>query len=372
MTRPTAAIAVLLACAAAAGCGKKGALLPPLIRTPQKAEAMTVLQRGATLFVEWKNPVKSVDGSPLAGVSEAEVWVLEEEKAAPAPSTMPAPAAMTAKEFEGKARLAASLKRDGLVALRKNKGTDEAGFSYPYSLAGKIPTSLKVRFAVKMRDDRSRMSELSDPVAFDPQVGPGPPQELAARILEDRIELVWKAPAVNFDGSTPTVVSGYNIYRRGKDGPDALVNPSLVREPRYEDRDFTFGAPIRYFVRASATETPPYFESDDSEARALIPVDVFSPAAPAGVVPVAGHGSVSLSWEANREKDLAGYLVRRREEEGAEDVLLTPGLLLENAYTDLTIEKGKRYRYSMSAVDIMGNESARTEVVVDVPGDGPR
>jgi predicted small lipoprotein YifL len=250
MTRPTAAIAVLLACAAAAGCGKKGALLPPLIRTPQKAEAMTILQRGATLFVEWKNPVKSVDGSPLAGVSEAEVWVLEEEKA----KAVPGP--MTAKDFEGKARLAASLKKDGLAAS-----------VYPYSMAGKNPASLKVRFAVRVRDGRSRTSELSDPVAFDPQVGPGPPQELAARVLEDRIELVWKAPAANFDGSTPTVVSGYNIYRRGKDGPDALVNPSLVREPRYEDRDFAFGAPIRYFVRASATETPPYFESDDSEAR---------------------------------------------------------------------------------------------------------
>jgi predicted small lipoprotein YifL len=366
MTRPTAVVAVLLACAAAAGCGKKGALLPPLIRTPQKAEAVTIHQRGATLFVEWKNPVKSVDGSPLTGVSESEIWVLEEEKAKAAPETM------TAKDFEGKARLAVSLKKDELAALRKKKGTDEAGFAYPYSLAGKKPAFLKVRFAVRVKDGRSRMSELSAPVAFDPQVGPGPPPELAARVLEDRIELVWKAPAANFDGSTPAVVSGYNVYRKGKDGPDALVNPSLVREPKYEDRDFTFGAPVRYFVRASATETPPYFESDDSDVRELVPEDVFPPAAPAGVVPVAGSAFVSLSWEANREKDLAGYRVRRREEGGTEDVLLTPALLLENAYTDPAIEKGKRYRYSMSSVDIRGNESARTEVVVDAPGEGPR
>ncbi|HEX2694688.1 MAG TPA: hypothetical protein VHP61_02965, partial [Acidobacteriota bacterium] len=127
MTRRAVAFAILLACAAAAGCGKKGALLPPLIRTPQKAEAVTVLQRGATLFVEWKNPVKSVDGSPLAGVSEAEVWALEQEKAKAAPEKM------TAKDFEGKAHLAASLKKDGLASLRKDKGTDAAGFVYPYS-----------------------------------------------------------------------------------------------------------------------------------------------------------------------------------------------------------------------------------------------
>ncbi len=366
MTKQIAGFAVLLVCAAGFACGKKGALLPPLIRTPQKAGAVTVLQRGATLLVEWKNPVKSVDGSPLAGVSEAEVWVLEEEKARAAPG------AMTAKDFEGKARLAVSLKKDGLAAFRKEKGTDVAGFVYPYSLAGKTPASLKVRFAVRVRDGRSRMSELSNPVAFDPQVGPGPPQELAARVLEDRIELAWKAPAANFDGSTPAIVSGYNVYRRGKDGTAALVNSSLVRELAFADRDAATGVPVRYFVRASATEKPPYFESDDSEARELVPEDVFPPAAPAGVVPVAGSGFVSLSWEANREKDLAGYRVRRREEGGAGDVLLTPALLLENAYTDTTIEKGKRYRYFISSVDVRGNESARTEVVVDAPGEKPR
>ncbi len=363
--RAVAAFAILLACAAAPGCGKKGNLLPPLILTPKKPDTVTVRQRGATLYVEWKNPPSSVDGSPLAGVAEAQVWVLERERPKAASGKM------TAKAFEGKARLAASLKKEALVALRKDKASDAAGFVYPYPLAGKKPAALEILFAVRVKDTRSRASELSDPVAFDPKVGPGPPQELAARVLEDKIELVWKAPAANFDGSAPAVVAGYNVYRQGPEGPAKPANPSLVRETRYEDTDFVYGAALRYFVRASGTDKPPYLESDDSEAKELVPVDAFPPAAPAGVVQVTGHGSVSLSWEANREKDLAGYRVRRREEGGGEDVLLTPGLLLENAYTDVTIETGKRYRYSMSAVDIRGNESARTEVVVDAPGSGP-
>ncbi len=362
--RAVAAFAVLLACAAAPGCGKKGDLLPPLVLTPKKPETVAVRQRGATLYVEWKNPASSVDGSPLAGVAEAQVWALERERPAAAS------AKMTAKAFEGKATLAASLKKDGLIALRKDKATDEGGFVYPYSLAGKKPAGLEILFAVRVKDARSRESDLSDPVAFDPKVGPGPPQELAARVLEDKIEVVWKAPAANFDGSTPAVVAGYNVYRQGPEGAEKLANPSLVRETRYEDTDFVYGAPLRYFVRASANEKPPYLESDDSEAKELVPEDVFPPAAPSGVVQVTGHGSVSLSWEANREKDLAGYRVWRREEGGGEDVLLSPKLLLENAFTDGTIETGKRYRYSMSAVDIRGNESARTEVIVDAPGSG--
>lgn len=353
MTKGTAALAVLLACAAASGCGKKGALLAPLVRTPMKPESATVFQRGETLFVGWKNPDTSVDGTPLAGITEAEVWVFERDKAAAGKGKM------TAGDFAGKARLAASLKEAALTA------------PYAYSLAGKKPASLKVTFAVRVRDARSRTSVFSDPVDIEPRVGPGPPAELAAKVLEDRIELVWKAPAANFDGSTPVTVSGYNVYRRTGEGPEKAVNPNLVTGTKFEDPDIVFGAPVRYFVRASATGTPPYFESDDSEVRELVPEDTFPPAAPAGVVQVTGHGSVSLSWEANREKDLAGYRVRRRGEGEAEDVLLTPALLLENAYTDPTIEKGKRYRYSMSAVDIRGNESARTETVVEAPGDRP-
>ncbi len=318
-----------------------------------KPEAATVLQRGATLYVGWKNPVKSVDGMPSSSVSEAEVWVFEQDKAQAGKEKV------TVAEFEKKAKLAASLKEDGLAA------------PFAYSLAGKKPASLKISFAVRVRDARSRTSGFSDPVDFEPRVGPAPPLELTARALEDKIELAWKAPAANFDGSTPVTVSGYNVYREFEEGPEKAVNPNLVTGTKFDDPDVVFGAPVRYFVRASATGTPPYFESDDSEVRELVPEDVFPPAAPAGVVQVTGHGSVSLSWEANREKDLAGYRVRRRGEGEAEDVLLTPALLLENAYTDLTIEKGKRYRYSMSAVDIRENESARTETVVEAPGDRP-
>jgi fibronectin type 3 domain-containing protein len=89
-------------------------------------------------------------------------------------------------------------------------------------------------------------------------------------------------------------------------------------------------------------------------------------------VPVTGRGFIALSWEANREKDFAGYKVWRRVEGEAEDKLLTPQLLVENAYTDAAIEKGRRYRYAISSVDRNGNESPRTETVADSLKDAPR
>lgn len=366
--------AALLACAFTAGCGKKGLLLPPLIRTPQKVEAVTLFQRGDKIFVEWKNPVAYVDGAPLDAVAEVEIWVLEQPKgetAAVQPAIQPATQA-AANDFEAKARPAAVIERGQLTTDRKEKDSDAAGFSYPYSLADKKIGVSKFIFAVRVKDRRSHESAFSTTAEIEPQAGPLPPQGFELRSVEDKISLAWQAPAANVDMSTPPRVAGYNVYRESKDGPAKLLNSSLVRELKYDDGEFEYGLPLRYFVRSSATETPPYLESDDSERREIVPKDVFPPAAPMGLVPVTGRGFIALSWEANREKDFAGYKVWRRVEGEAEDKLLTPQLLIENAYTDAAVEKGRRYRYAMSSVDRNGNESPRTEAVVDSLKDAPR
>jgi predicted small lipoprotein YifL len=388
MKKPIAFV-VLLVCAFSAGCGKKGPLLPPLIRTPQKVEAVTLFQRGDKIFVKWKNPVTYVDGAPLDAVAEVEIWVLEQPKGETAavqpaiqpaiqpatqPATQPAiPPAIqvTADYFEAKARPAAVIERGQLTTYRKEKDSDAAGFSYPYSLADKKIGVSKFIFAVRVKDRRSHESAFSPTAEIEPQTSPLPPQGLELRSIEDKICLAWQAPAANVDMSTLPRVAGYNVYRESKDDPVKLLNSSLVKELKYEDGEFEYGLPLRYFVRSSATETAPYLESDDSERREIVPKDVFPPAAPIGLVPVTGKGFIALSWEANREKDFAGYKVWRRVEGEAEDKLLTPQLIIENAYTDAEIEKGRRYRYAISSVDRNGNESPRTEVVADSLKDGP-
>lgn len=373
--------AVLFACAFTAGCGKKGALLPPLIRTPQKVEAVTLLQRGDKILVGWKNPVTYVDGATLDAVAEAEIWVLEQpvnKTAATQPAMQPAaqpaiPPAIqvTAEYFEANAQLAAAISKDALAAYRKRKESDAAGFSYPYSLAGKTIGASKFYFAVRVKDRRSHESAFSPTAEIEPKAGPLPPRGFEIRFVEDRIGLAWLAPAANVDTSTPPLVAGYNIYRQFGDGPVKLLNSSLIKELKYEDVEFEYGLPLSYFVRSSATETSPYLESDDSEHREIVPKDIFPPAAPKGLVPVTGRGFIALSWEANREKDFAGYRLWRGEEGEPGEKLLTPELLVETAYTDTAIEKGRRYRYAISSVDRNGNESPRTETAADSLKDAP-
>ena len=182
MKKPIAFVA-LLACALTAGCGKKGPLLPPLIRTPQKVEAVTLFQRGDKIFVEWKNPVTYVDGAPLDAVAEVEIWVLEQPKgeaAAVQPAIQPKTEA-AASDFEAKARPAVVIEREQLTIYRKEKDSDAAGFSYPYLLADKKIGVSKFILAVRVKDRRSHESALSATAEIELQTSPLPPQGFEIR-----------------------------------------------------------------------------------------------------------------------------------------------------------------------------------------------
>ena len=85
---------------------------------------------------------------------------------------------------------------------------------------------------------------------------------------------------------------------------------------------------------------------------------------PSGLQAVAsGPGQktfVDLVWAPVTDVDLDGYNVYRHEE-GAAPVKVNAALLKTPAYRDDSVVPGKNYLYSVSAVDVRGNESARSE-----------
>src|SRR5258708_19109012 len=76
-----------------------------------------------------------------------------------------------------------------------------------------------------------------------------------------------------------------------------------------------------------------------------------APAVPKGLTAVAGTATMNLSWDANTEADLAGYLVLRGEAPGDTLQPLTPAPITGTSYEDKTVTPGVRYVYAIVAVD---------------------
>ena len=104
-----------------------------------------------------------------------------------------------------------------------------------------------------------------------------------------------------------------------------------------------------------------------SETTCVLLVDVFPPAAPTGLVAVAGAGAISLTWAANAEADLAGYLVLRGSDPEAELEALTPEPITVTNYRDTELEAGADYVYAIQAVDTADppNASPASEQVAE-------
>ncbi len=375
---------------AGTACGKKGALLPPLSKTPAAPSEITVTQRGRTVVLTWRNPTTYTDGYDLPGLSAVEVWLVEQDLAA----GQPAPKAPTAGDFEDEAKLLVRLKSDQFPGALKEKveaASPEAGppakgaqgrpakkakpkekagapetLKYDYTLTAPKPDQIRLFFGLRTFDLRGRASDFSGPTAFTPRVLPSPPTGLAGTVKSDALELTWAAPADNIDGSKPTlVIKGYNVYRSVDGGPAVRIDPEPVAGTSTADKAFEFDRDLAYTVRAATQDKEPFWESGDSEAFKVRPEDIFPPAPPAGLAAVAGPDLVSLSWEPSPDKDLAGYRVWRRVQGTTEFQELTSEPLKATTYQDATAERGVRYEYAVTAEDAKGNRSAFSATAVE-------
>lgn len=90
-------------------------------------------------------------------------------------------------------------------------------------------------------------------------------------------------------------------------------------------------------------------------------VDLTRPAKVVDLHATTDGSQVSLSWVANSESDLAGYFVERSDQSG-NTVRLNSDPVSATVFTDQNVSDGQ-YDYSVYAVDMAGNESARSELV---------
>lgn len=345
-------------------CGKKGPIEPPLMRIPQAVEDFTVLQKGRQVRLHWTNPDAYVDGNPIAEVAAVEIWLVQRDRAAGSAAEK-----WTGEEFEDSAELLVRISAGQFDALRLPEEA-QTGLTYIYSPKEEDFNRLVLTFSLRVRDGKNRVSAFCGPISLELLSPPLPPEKVAAEVFEDHIRIYWEDPIDTRQEAAASRPGGYNLYRSEDEMPAQQLNSALIKKPEYLDKSFSFGRTYRYFVR-TVLESAPGVESEDSRPITILARDAFPPAPPRGLSVIGGPGFIALSWEASNEPDLGGYRVWRRIAGRGEFIPIASLTASESAFQDSEVEKKRRYEYAITAFDIAGNESRKSEPAGGILRDSP-
>jgi fibronectin type 3 domain-containing protein len=297
-----------------AGCAYFGPPKPPALDIPTRITDLRAAEFGDKIIVQFTIGALTTDGLALTSVKAVELQVAVGKSAQmlhlPATSPGPVDHDFPAKDWVGK-QVTLMVRATG----RKGKASD---WSNSVTLAVGEPLATPANFQA-----------VSDPKG---------------------VRLTWM-------GSFGSEAGGrYRIFRGSGDAMPQQLAESDKAE--YVDTAVDFGSPYRYFVQALVGELR---QSEVSVTVGVTPADTFPPAVPVGVMAVAGVNSIELAWQPNTEEDLAGYQVYRSAAAGTAERIAGP----VNApnFSDRTVEIGKKYSYTITAIDRTGNESAHSTAV---------
>ncbi len=333
-----------------AGCGKIGDPLPPIPRAPLVIEELQVVQQGTELILSF--PL--VRNARATRLQRIEVYRLVESASDPE--------GVTIESFSARANLITSIEQIP-------DKTSTIAFRDALDLTSSA-RNLRHRYAVRLVNQAGQAADFSNYAMIVPLFDlASAPTGLNVAQQERQIDLTWAAPAANESGTAPANVAGYNLYRRSGDAVVKL-NSEPLTQPRFSDRSFVFGAEYQYTVRAlsllpGSASLASAIESNESAPLAHTPKDTFPPVAPNPVTIASIGGMVSLFWPLNQEPDVAGYNIYRAESDQtppAQWVKLNPQLHKTASFRDERVQVGKEYFYQVTAVDIYGNESLRSEM----------
>lgn len=340
-----------------AGCGKRRPPQPPLESVPQRTELLSGAQRGNQVVLSWPAPLRNASSGSVQSIRRIDIYRLAEKPTAPLP--------LTEEEFATRSTLIGSVPYETISAA-----VETINYIDTLELAGE-PTRL--RYALRYVNAAGQRASFSNFLLIEPAARIAePPVLLNQAVSEAGINITWKAPAANIDGSTPVNLLGYNVYRiesSQNELSQVPLNTSLVSGTSYVDKNFRFGEKYTYIVRSVSLGTGgAQVESLNSNALAAETQDVFAPSAPTDIRINAAPGRISLFFPANPERDVAGYNVYRSLDPDLPKerwVKLNDALLTRTTYQDETVENGKKYFYYLTAVDTAGNTSPASEVVSD-------
>jgi fibronectin type 3 domain-containing protein len=218
-------------------------------------------------------------------------------------------------------------------------------------------------YRVRALSVRGGVSPMSDEVRIAPLLSLAIPKDLEAQGFDSSVKLSWAPITTRMDGSRYDGFVGYNLYRGTEKGryDDLSLNKEPLRTNSFKDATVANDKTYYYMVRSVDSPALPWKESLDSEEVSATPRDMTPPARPTGLTVVPGVGRAFLTWNENKEPDLAGYHVYRSTVSGKAYERLTTKVLNRTTFSDETAKQGLVYYYKITAMDRAGNESTGSE-----------
>ncbi len=318
-------------------CAKKGPPVPWETIVPKRIVNLEALPREGRLLLTWSPPKENTDRSPLTDLTGFQI-----------------------------------LRSEGLLIAGECKGCGEKPkviYEMKLPKEGERPKQIRLIFEdheprkvyvyqVISINWRGHSSAPSNPVWVYWDFPPHSPRMVRGERGDRRVDLYWEP----LEGAT-----GYNVYRR-EEGEEFPISP-LNREPlgvtQYTDLNVENEKRYIYSVRAVKRVVKTDVEGKGSLGIPVTPTDLIAPASPSGLVGIPLEKGIELNWKRNREPDLLGYYIYRRNPGEKEFRRLNQVPLTKETYLDLEVVLNQEYEYAVTAVDnsIRRNESPRSEEV---------
>jgi hypothetical protein len=338
-------------------CANPGVPLPPELELPRRVSDLHASRKGDKVTLSWSVPYETMDHQTIRHQGPTRIC----RSIDPASIDCDHPVGeVSAASFQAPPKP----KKGETVTKKQANYADTLPTQFQQEHATDVLT-----YAVSALNESGRSAGPSNTVQIAAAPTLPAPSELQAQVTADGVSLHWGNP-------TPPAISGLRflvrIYREPEGTKaDTVAGEIPITGDSQEWLDRTFEWEKAYQYRAAIVTTVSrsggpdlQVEGDDTPVVKVAAHDVFPPAVPSGLQAVAsGVGQapfIDLIWAPVADADLAGYNVYRHEE-GIVPVKVNADLVKTPAYRDSNVSSGHQYTYSVSAVDLRGNESAHSE-----------
>jgi hypothetical protein len=380
------------------GCAQMGPPRPPSLELPKAPSDLRAVRKGDRVALTWTIPSRTTDRQRVRYLGTTRVCRSVE-------GAVVFLAGLASKDCG--TPIGEVLPPADFAENNKSSSAKKITASFIDTLPASIEQANPVGFAtyaVEVLNAADRSAGISNlvHVALVPTLPPF--SGFAARATGQGVLISWECPPTS--GRRTGVKYLFRIYRHPESGgsatriaeldatacaggPSGLVplaeQSSGAETAKDSDKvvtsflDQTFEWEKTYFYRGvvvslveTAGKPAVEIEGDDTPEVKVFAHDVFPPAVPSGLQAVfSGPGQqsfIDLIWAPVTDADLDGYNIYRHLE-GSPAVKVNLEPVKVPAYRDLQVVSGKTYFYSVSAVDLRGNESGRSEEAEEtVPG----